>query len=273
MPFIDLFGEIMTFDCTAYCYPTAYLCAEACEAQAEAGGLLLAAVESGLCAVALEEGLAYAAAGDIILAQSPTALYAQQGCRLHGLLLGGLAARAAADSLPQPCLLRAAACPEVATLLQEICDNGPQLAEAELGAQCYALLCRLGAAAGQAGHPPLVDAALGEMHAHYAEVYGVQELADNLGVDKSHLIRRFTSAMGISPGRYLTGVRVAHAKRLLLMREFSLESIANLCGFSGANYMSKVFRRETGEAPSAWLRRAGKAAAPLRTEWEDRAYL
>ncbi|NLW78029.1 MAG: helix-turn-helix transcriptional regulator [Ruminococcaceae bacterium] len=131
-------------------------------------------------------------------------------------------------------------------------------------------------------HPPtpedgagaaLTWAALGEMEAHYAEFYGVQELADCLQVSKCHLIRSFTAAVGLPPGQYLTQVRLAQVKRLLLAGEFSLEAIAGLCGFSGANYLCKVFKKHTGLTPSAWRRQAPPTAQPLRSPQDEQAYL
>ena len=77
----------------------------------------------------------------------------------------------------------------------------------------------------------------------------------------------FSAEMGISPGKYLTRTRLEAAKLLLLDREYNLDTIANLCGFSGANYLCRVFKREEGITPAGLARRrrpprhAQKAAA------------
>ena len=62
------------------------------------------------------------------------------------------------------------------------------------------------------------------------------------------------------PGRFLTSVRIEAAKLLLAEREYSLEMIAGLCGFSGANYLCRVFKRETGLSPAAWRETAAHKA-------------
>ena len=59
-----------------------------------------------------------------------------------------------------------------------------------------------------------------------------------------------TPRVGIPPGRYLTRVRVEAAQRLLLHREYTLDVVASLCGFSGANYLCRVFKKETGQSPA-----------------------
>ena len=48
----------------------------------------------------------------------------------------------------------------------------------------------------------------------------MEELSERLGVSKSHLVRTFTAAVGVPPGRSLTTVRVEAAMRLLLHREY-----------------------------------------------------
>ena len=95
----------------------------------------------------------------------------------------------------------------------------------------FALLCELaGADSAAPPLPPLVEAAIEDIRQNYAGLYGVEELSERLGVSKSHLVRTFTAAVGVPPGRYLTTVRVEAAMRLLLHREYTLDVIASLCG-------------------------------------------
>ena len=128
----------------------------------------------------------------------------------------------------------------------------------------FALLCELADADSAApALPPLVQAAIEDIRQNYAGLYGVEELSERLGVSKSHLVRTFTAAVGVPPGRYLTTVRVEAAMRLLLHREYTLDVIASLCGFSGANYLCRVFKKETGQSPAQWRALAGQTARPL----------
>ena len=128
----------------------------------------------------------------------------------------------------------------------------------------FALLCELaGADSAAPPLPPLVEAAIEDIRQNYAGLYGVEELSERLGVSKSHLVRTFTAAVGVPPGRYLTTVRVEAAMRLLLHREYTLDVIASLCGFSGANYLCRVFKKETGQSPAQWRALAGQTARPL----------
>ena len=107
--------------------------------------------------------------------------------------------------------------------------------------------------------PPLVAEAVAAIRQNYMALYGVEELSEQLGVTKSHLVRAFKQEIGVPPGKYLTNVRIEAVKALLLSDEYNLEMIAGMTGFSGANYLCRVFKREVGVSPAAWR----AAAAPL----------
>ena len=140
------------------------------------------------------------------------------------------------------------------------------LVAVRLGGSCAdAYLLRLGAARWADGAscplPPLVAQAVSAIRQNYMALYGVEELSEQLGVTKSHLVRAFKQALGVPPGHYLTSVRIEAVKNLLLADTYNLETIAGLTGYSSANYLCRVFKREVGVSPAAW--RAG--AAPLPT--------
>ena len=116
-----------------------------------------------------------------------------------------------------------------------------------------------GAACPGAAEPPLVAEAVAAIRQNYMALYGVEELSEQLGVTKSHLVRVFKQEMGVPPGKYMTNVRIEAVKTLLLTDEYNLDMIAGLTGFSGANYLCRVFKREVGLSPAAWR----TAAAPL----------
>ncbi len=106
-------------------------------------------------------------------------------------------------------------------------------------------------------YPPLVQDAVAMIEAQYAYLYGIDELADLLEVTKHHLIRVFTASTGTSPGKYLSDIRIFHAKSMLISGEDApLEIIAGACGYSCANYFSKVFKKHTGMTPTDYMKTA-----------------
>lgn len=98
----------------------------------------------------------------------------------------------------------------------------------------------------------LVAQAVSLIKQNYSRVYGVEELAENLNVSKSHLVREFDKYTGITPGKYLSNVRIEAVKQLLVETNMSLNAIALRTGFSGDNYLCKAFKKATGETPMAY---------------------
>lgn len=101
--------------------------------------------------------------------------------------------------------------------------------------------------------PQLIEDALSIIESNYAFLYGIDDLAAQLEVSKPHLIRRFTAICNISPGKYLTYVRLEKAKSILCLENPPpLELVAAACGYACANYFSKAFKKFTGFTPMAY---------------------
>ena len=200
-------------------------------------------------------------AGHLILSRAPLSLVPESVCHLLCVQLTGQAASQFLTGLRElPFLAKGGSCPAAAELMGRLAEEKSSHSRAR-SQLAYALLCELSDADSAApALPPLVQAAIEDIRANYAGLYGVEELSERLGVSKSHLVRTFTAAIGVPPGRYLTTVRIEAAQRLLLHREYTLDVVACLCGFSGANYLCRVFKKETGQSPAQWRAMAGHAA-------------
>ena len=204
-------------------------------------------------------------AGRLILSRAPLALAPEGECHLLCLQLTGQAAELFLAGLTTlPFAARGETCPAAAELMGQLAAEAGSDSHSRVQSQlAFALLCELsGADRAAPALPPLVAEAIADIRENYAGLYGVEELSERLGVSKSHLVRTFTAAVGVPPGRYLTTVRIEAAMRLLLHREYTLDVIASLCGFSGANYLCRVFKKETGHSPAQWRAMAGHAARP-----------
>lgn len=231
-------------------------------------GLWVGVLSSGRCLLQLRGVAAGSgASGDILLGCGGVALLPATPCHLLCLRLTGSAVEEFLRGLPAPRFVDSAACPNAAEQLARLCAAAPPdpaaAPDPARGVGPYALLCMLAHADEQARRlSPLVAEAVETIRNNYMALYGVDDLADALGVSKCHLVRTFSAEMGTSPGKYLTRTRLEAAKLLLLEREYNLEMIANLCGFSGANYLCRVFRREEGVSPVVWRDTAAPHAAP-----------
>lgn len=192
--------------------------------------------------------------GDVLLGASPLTLTPRSDCHLVAVRLTGYCADAYLLRLGAARWADGASCPGAAELVAQLQGSGTP-------AMAYALLCAVGKADETARPlPALVAEAVEAIRQNYMALYGVEELSEQLGVTKSHLVRTFKQALGVPPGKYMTAVRIEAVKTLLLSDEYNLEMIAGLTGFSGANYLCRVFKREVGVSPAAW--RAAAAPPP-----------
>lgn len=78
----------------------------------------------------------------------------------------------------------------------------------------------------------------------------VEQIADELGIHRSTLVRNVELVCRESPQQYLTEFRMKHAYDLIHDSKFSIKEIAARVGFSSSNYFSKVFLRTFGKNPS-----------------------
>ena len=87
----------------------------------------------------------------------------------------------------------------------------------------------------------------------------VQDLVDHLSVSRSWLERNFRKLLNRSPQAEIRTVQVKRCKELLRTTTLSLEKIARLAGFDHPEYMSVVFKRETGHTPGQYRSQNGSA--------------
>lgn len=178
-------------------------------------------------------------------------------------LRGELVPRLLGERLSKPLFHGgAAAVREAAMSLAVLEEEGGEVSGETASALAYAMLLKLQAlpaAVRRDAGSPLVEAAVAIIQEEFPFLEGVEELAQRLEVSAAHLGRVFSKKTGVSPGKYITRVRVEYAKLLLRDPDTTITYVAEASGFANANYFAKVFRRETGLSPSEYL-----AGAPRR---------
>ncbi len=89
---------------------------------------------------------------------------------------------------------------------------------------------------------------------HLKEDLSLEVLAKRVCLSPGYFARRFKAAMGVSPSKYVSMVRLEKAKAALAESERSIQKILHEVGFSDTTYFSKNFKRYTGYSPGAFRR-------------------
>ena len=85
---------------------------------------------------------------------------------------------------------------------------------------------------------------------HYAEPdLSVEQLAELYGTSSVHFRRAFARLYRTSPIKFLTALRLSHARELLLNTDLPVGQICVQCGYTSVYYFDRVFKREFGTQP------------------------
>ena len=90
------------------------------------------------------------------------------------------------------------------------------------------------------------------IEAHLSERIDLSRLVAHIGYSRTQVFTLFRENTGLSPGDFLTRMRIKKARSLLKSTDLPAYRIATLCGFANASVFNAVFRRQTGTTPLAW---------------------
>lgn len=108
---------------------------------------------------------------------------------------------------------------------------------------------------------PHLGRALEAIHEDPGSPWTVETLARLASASRSQFAEQFKDAVGDTPARYLTRVRMERAERMLRSGA-SVTDIAYQLGYESDAGFSRAFRRHAGVAPSRW-RRVSAASVPV----------
>ena len=106
-----------------------------------------------------------------------------------------------------------------------------------------------------------VRLAIRYMKEHYMENIDIGAIADDLGFHSSYLTRLFGKYAGVTPLKYLTGIRIEEAQRLLSDTDLPICEVGERVGYPDQFHFSKTFRKATGMNPSAYRKTAKEGKA------------
>ncbi len=140
---------------------------------------------------------------------------------------------------------------------KHICDLTPA-GEMKASASAYSLLLdaasRIQTTAGTAeGNESFSENVLTQIHANWSDPqFDINTLADQLGIHRTVLSKRFHHLFGMPPVEYLTRLRIQNALGLLKQTNLPIHEIAKRCGWSDPNYFTRRIRQSTGSTPGSF---------------------
>lgn len=109
-----------------------------------------------------------------------------------------------------------------------------------------------------------IGSVLSRLHESPESAWTVERLANVAVMSRSAFSERFRSLVGEAPMRYLTGLRLARAARLLRSTDATVAEIASSVGYASEEALSRAFKGRFGDAPSVFRRRGGSSSPQYR---------
>lgn len=114
-----------------------------------------------------------------------------------------------------------------------------------------------------------VERAITAMHDNLGEQVTVDDMARAAMFSKFHFTRVFERTTGVSPGRFLSAVRLQRAKQLLVSTDMTVADISFEVGYNSVGTFSSRFTRSVGLSPTAYRRLSGFATRISEHEDDD----
>jgi AraC family transcriptional regulator len=102
-----------------------------------------------------------------------------------------------------------------------------------------------------------VQRVIDSIYRNIGEPITIDDMARTAMFSKFHFARLFQRITGVSPGRFLSAVRLQEAKKLLLSTSLSVADISHQVGYSSVGTFSSRFKRSVGLSPTVYRELGG----------------
>src|ERR1700744_488568 len=108
----------------------------------------------------------------------------------------------------------------------------------------------------------------------YSEPLSLDDIAGSAIMSRFHFCRIFASATGVTPGRFLSAIRIFEAKRMLLNTAMNVTDITFAVGFNSLGSFSNHFTDSVGISPGRFRRIArtgglGMQRTPTESSYDN----
>ena len=111
------------------------------------------------------------------------------------------------------------------------------------------------------------------MFENYSEPLSLADVAESAILSRFHFCRIFRDATGVTPGRFLSAIRIYQAKRMLLNTPMNVTDIAFAVGYNSLGSFSNHFTDSVGISPGRFRRISrGSGIRPPRSRRPSRGW-
>jgi AraC-like DNA-binding protein len=103
-----------------------------------------------------------------------------------------------------------------------------------------------------------VDRSITFMKLHYRDNIKIRDVADYIGLTRSHFATAFAKEVGCTPLEYLTNIRLSAGAKLLVQSPHSISEIAVSLGYPDLYTFSKSFHKQFGTSPKSYRASAAR---------------
>lgn len=102
----------------------------------------------------------------------------------------------------------------------------------------------------EGGHP--AQSIIQYIQEHYCENLSISGLSEQFGFSANYISNLLKQELGISYNKYITQLRLNHAKELLLSTRQSVKEITSACGYYSQSHFTKLFMEYEGCTPAEY---------------------
>jgi AraC-like DNA-binding protein len=107
-----------------------------------------------------------------------------------------------------------------------------------------------------------VERVINYMYANLGEQITIDDMARRAMFSKFYFTRFFQRVTGLSPGRFLSAIRLQHAKELLLSTGLTVTEVSYRVGYNSIGTFSSRFRESVGLSPTTYRQQRGLIEGP-----------
>lgn len=90
---------------------------------------------------------------------------------------------------------------------------------------------------------------------HLHENISLQEIADSIGINVTHISKLFHKEMGQTLGNFIREQKINAAKNMLIYSDHSCAEVAQYFAFASNSHFTQVFKAQTGMTPTQYRNR------------------